>query len=60
MRGIMAARTKPLTVLAPKDAHCSTQYNSYETPTAKSGVKLIDADNAGELINILRNDLKII
>ncbi len=60
MRGIMAARTKPLTVLAPKDAQSSTQYNSYETPAAKSGVKLIDADNAGELINILRNDLKII
>jgi electron transfer flavoprotein beta subunit len=60
MRGIMAARTKPLTVLAPKDAASSTHYNQYETPAAKSGVKLIEADNAAELINILRNDLKII
>ncbi len=60
MRGIMAARTKPLQVLAPQDTQIASTYASYESPAAKSGVKLIDAQNAGQLIDILRNELKVI
>ena len=60
MRGIMAARTKPLQVLPATAANAATVYASYETPAPKSGVKLIDAENASELINILKNEVKVI
>ncbi len=60
MRGIMAARTKPLNVIEAKSLDSASSYEKYENPPAKSGVKLIDAENAGELIQILKNDLKVI
>ena len=60
MRGIMAARTKPLQVLAAKETTPASQYVAYESPAPKSGVKLIDPSNAQELIHILRNELKVI
>jgi electron transfer flavoprotein beta subunit len=60
MRGIMAARTKPLQVVAAKETTSASQYVAYESPAAKSGVKLIDPSNAQELIHILRNELKVI
>ena len=60
MRGIMAARTKPLQVLAPQAAANYTNYASYELPVAKTGVRLIDASEAGKLIDILRNEAKVI
>ena len=60
MRGIMAARTKPLQVFAPIQSTQASSYVAYESPAPKGGVKLIDADNASELVNILRNELKVI
>jgi electron transfer flavoprotein beta subunit len=60
MRGIMAARTKPLTVLEPTNENDFAEYISFELPEAKQGVKLIDANNAGELLDILRNEKKLI
>lgn len=60
MRGIMQARMKPLNVVAAVDATAGTNADSYELPPAKSGVKLIDADNAGELIDLLRSEQKLI
>ena len=60
MRGIMAARTKPLQVVAAKETTPASQYVAYESPAPKSGVKLIDPSNAQELIHILRNELKVI
>lgn len=60
MRGIMAARTKPLQVLEPAAAVSSGNYANFELPASKSGVKLIDAENAGDLIQMLRNEAKVI
>lgn len=60
MRGIMAARTKPLQIVSPKTIVNASQVSSYESPAPKSGVKLIDPSNAQELIHILRNELKVI
>jgi electron transfer flavoprotein beta subunit len=60
MRGIMAARTKPLQVLEAAATAASVSYASFELPAAKQGVKLIDAENAGELIQLLRNEAKVI
>ena len=60
MRGIMAARTKPLNVVEPAAAENLTETTSYELPAAKSGVKLIDAENVQELVDLLHNEAKVI
>ncbi|MES2800419.1 MAG: electron transfer flavoprotein subunit beta/FixA family protein [Bacteroidota bacterium] len=60
MRGIMAARTKPLTVIAPVAVDSLTTYSSYTTPNAKSAVKIIDANNMDELVALLHNEAKVI
>jgi electron transfer flavoprotein beta subunit len=60
MRGIMQARSKPLEVLEYTEGYSQTSYDSYELPPAKTGVKLIDPNNAGELINLLRTEKKLI
>src|SRR5690606_4083144 len=53
MRGIMAARTKPLEVLPAVAMDAKTAYNSFELPAPKQGCKMIDPNNAEELIQIL-------
>ncbi len=60
MRGIMAARTKPLHVVEPSSASAGSNYAQYELPPAKGAVKLIDPNNAGELMSILHNEAKVI
>ncbi len=60
MRGIMAARTKPLQIIEASVSNQAVNYQSYSLPAAKSGVKLIDPSNAAELINILKNEVKVI
>ncbi|RDC61981.1 electron transfer flavoprotein subunit beta/FixA family protein [Adhaeribacter pallidiroseus] len=60
MRGIMTARTKPLKVVEPVSSEAKTKTEAYALPEKKSGVKLIDPANAGELISLLRNEAKVI
>jgi electron transfer flavoprotein beta subunit len=60
MRGIMQARTKPLTVVAAVDCDHLTEVVNYELPAAKGDVKLIDPNNPEELIELLRNEAKAI
>jgi electron transfer flavoprotein beta subunit len=60
MRGIMAARTKPLQVVAPVSVEDLTSYVSYEMPNAKSAVKMISPENMDELVNLLHNEAKVI
>lgn len=60
MRGIMAARTKPLNVVAPVALDSLTTYSSYSMPAAKSSVKLIDPNNLDELVALLHNEAKVI
>ncbi len=60
MRGIMAARTKPLAVVEPVANKDTANYNSYELPAPKAGVKLVSADNPSELIDLLHNEAKVI
>ena len=60
MRGIMTARTKALTILEPVQADAKTKSIQFEKPAAKSAVKLVDADNLDELINLLHNEAKVI
>lgn len=60
MRGIMAARTKPLQVIPASGAKAMTSIKNYELPAAKGSVKLIDPDNMTELVNLLHNEAKVI
>ena len=60
MRGIMTARTKPLKVVEPVGSGARTEVAEYALPPKKQGVKLIPAENAGELIKLLRNEAKVI
>ncbi len=60
MRGIMAARTKPLKVVEPTSDLNQTEVVSYELPPAKGECKMVSADNPEELLNLLRNEAKII
>lgn len=60
MRGIMMARKKPLTVTEPINAASESTSISFEKPAPKGEVKLIDADNVGELVNLLHNEAKVI
>ena len=60
MRGIMAARTKPLKVVAPADATALTKLIAYELPPARSGVSLVPADQPEELVRLLREEARII
>lgn len=60
MRGIMAARTKPLKVQEPAAIDALTSIESFELPPAKQGVKLISPDNVAELVNLLHTEAKAI
>jgi len=60
MRGIMSARTKPLNVVDPVDDSTRTSLEKFELPPAKGEVKMIDAENVSELVDLLKNDAKVI
>lgn len=60
MRGIMAARTKPLKIVEPVAVEALTAIASFELPPAKAGVKLVDADNVDELVRLLHEEAKAI
>ena len=60
MRGIMAARTKPLQVVSPINSDELTSYVSYNTPSSKAAVKIIDASNMDELVQLLHSEAKVI
>ncbi len=60
MRGIMAARTKPLNVAEPIAVEALTSVSVFELPPAKAGVKLVDADNVEELARLLKEEAKAI
>lgn len=60
MRGIMAARTKPLKVVEPQAVQPLTQVAEFGLPPAKAGVKLVPADNAAELVRLLHEEARVI
>ncbi|MDB9882904.1 electron transfer flavoprotein subunit beta/FixA family protein [Bacteroidia bacterium] len=59
MRGIMMARSKPLNVVPATEKYDYTSITSYELPPAKSGVKMIDAAKAEELMDLLHSTEKL-
>jgi electron transfer flavoprotein beta subunit len=59
MKGIMGARSKPLKVLEPVAVESLTEILSFELPAAKKGVRLVPADEAGELVRLLHEEAKV-
>jgi len=61
MRGIMAARTKPLKVVEPTVAiDMLTKIVNYELPPAKAGVKMVPANDMAELVRLLHEEARVI
>lgn len=60
MRGIMAARTKPLEVVEPVACDALTSYSSYSLPPAKTECKYVQPDNMAELVSLLHSEAKVI
>jgi len=60
MRGIMMARKKPLNVIAPAHAEALTKMDQFELPQPKPPCKMIDADNAKSLVDLLQNEAKVL
>lgn len=60
MRGIMAARTKPLQVLEPQPARVLAEAVAYQLPASKGACKMIDPAEAGKLIELLHLEAKVI
>ncbi len=60
MRGIMSARTKPLSVVEPVEASELSKVTQYDKPAARTQVKLVDASNVNQLLELLRHEAKAI
>ncbi len=60
MRGIMSARTKPLTVVEPIAFDSGVKLQKFELPPPKGSVKMISPDNVGELVTLLKNEAKVL
>jgi len=60
MRGIMSARTKPLTVVEPIEVKSLSKIIKFETPAPRGTVKLVDAGDAEKLVELLHSEAKVI
>lgn len=60
MRGIMSARTKPLTVVEPESVDSGIKLSSFELPPPKGAVKMIAPDNVEELVKLLKTEAKVL
>jgi len=60
MRGIMAARTKPLKVVEPVQIEALTKFTGFQLPPAKAGVKLVSPANVDELVRLLHDEARAI
>jgi electron transfer flavoprotein beta subunit len=60
MQGIMMSKRKPIAVVPAVACDDLVSVVGYALPPAKSGVKLISADNVEELVQLLHNEAKVI
>ncbi len=60
MRGIMAARTKPLTVVAATSSNPLTSIKSYKLNPGRTTAKMFTEDNLDELVGLLHTEAKVI
>lgn len=60
MRGIMSARTKPLSVSEPIATDVKVKAISFDSVPPRASVKLVSADNLDELVRLLHEEAKVI
>jgi electron transfer flavoprotein beta subunit len=60
MRGIMSARSKPLTVVEAIAVSQLVEFVEYEKPAPRSQVKLVSSEDVKELVNLLHTEAKTI
>jgi len=60
MRGIMMARKKPLNVVAATDAEAKTTLVDFTLPPPKAACKMVDEENAKELVALLHEEAKVL
>jgi electron transfer flavoprotein beta subunit len=60
MRGIMSARTKPLEVVEPVEVSSKINSDSYVLPPERSECKIVDSENVGQLVELLKTEAKVI
>ena len=60
MRGIMSARTKPLTVVEPVEIQKLQEVINYDKPKPRSQVNLVPSDQVKKLVDLLHSEAKVI
>ena len=60
MRGIMSARTKPLTVVEPVNVETNSIIVGYETPASRGQVKIVAASTPELLVELLHDEARVI
>ncbi len=60
MRGIMMARKKPLRVVDPGESESLTETTGFSLPKEKEPCRMIDPENVKELVDLLRNEARVI
>ena len=60
MRGIMAARTKPITVIEATGNEKLTSVKSFTLSKGRTDCKYIDSEKIEELVSLLHNEAKVI
>ncbi len=60
MRGIMAARTKPIRIYEPAAFEMLTEVTGFEKPKQRAACKFVDPENPASLIDLLQNEAKVI
>jgi electron transfer flavoprotein beta subunit len=60
MRGIMAARTKPINVVEAAASEKLTSVKSFALSAGRTACKFIDADMPDDLVNLLHTEAKVI
>ena len=60
MRGIMQARKKSLSVIPPVNSEIRSSISKFEKPAPKGAVKMVDADQIDQLIDLIHKEAKVI
>ncbi|PKQ61615.1 hypothetical protein BZG02_15365 [Labilibaculum filiforme] len=60
MRGIMMARKKPLEVKPAIEMQILTKSVKFEMPEAKGACKMLDAEHVEQLLELLKNEAKVL
>lgn len=60
MKGIMGARTKPLTIVPATGSEKLTEVKSFALSAGRTTCKMIDESNLDELVNLLHTEAKVI